>query len=65
MIGIAVTAEAYAAIKATLPADTQTWPTNPADEATLMRASRTSGARCRSLAFIDGATRLFVLDGRP
>jgi hypothetical protein len=32
MIGITVTAEAYAAIKATLPADTQTWPTSPADQ---------------------------------
>jgi hypothetical protein len=29
MIGITITAEAYAAIKATLPADTQTWPTSP------------------------------------
>jgi len=32
MIGITVTAEAYAAIKATLPADTQTWPTSTADQ---------------------------------
>jgi hypothetical protein len=32
MICITVTAEAYAAIKATLPADTQTWPTSPADQ---------------------------------
>jgi hypothetical protein len=32
MIDITVTAEAYAAIKATLPADTQTWPTSPADQ---------------------------------
>jgi hypothetical protein len=32
MIGITVTAEAYAAIKATLPTDTQTWPTRPADQ---------------------------------
>jgi hypothetical protein len=32
MIGITVTAEAYAAIKTTLPADTQTWPTSPADQ---------------------------------
>jgi hypothetical protein len=31
MIGITITAEAYAAIKATLPADTQTWPTSPPD----------------------------------
>jgi hypothetical protein len=31
MIGITVTAEAYAAIKATLPAGTQTWPTSPAE----------------------------------
>ena len=31
MIGITVTGEAYAAIKATLPADTQTWPTSPGD----------------------------------
>ena len=31
MIGITVTAEAYAAIKATLPADTRTWPTSPGD----------------------------------
>jgi hypothetical protein len=31
-IGITVTAEAYAAIKATLPADTQTWPTSPPDQ---------------------------------
>jgi hypothetical protein len=31
-IGITVTAEAYAAIKATLPADTQTWPTSPAHQ---------------------------------
>ena len=29
MIGITITAEAYAAIKATLPADTQTWPVRP------------------------------------
>ena len=29
MIGITVTAEAYVAIKATLPADTKTWPTSP------------------------------------
>jgi hypothetical protein len=29
MIGITITAEAYAAIKATLPADTLTWPTSP------------------------------------
>ena len=32
MIGITVTSEAYAAIKATLPADTQTWPTSPGDQ---------------------------------
>jgi hypothetical protein len=32
MIGITVTGEAYAAIKATLPAGTQTWPTSPADQ---------------------------------
>ena len=32
MICITVTAEAYAAIKATLPPDTQTWPTCPADQ---------------------------------
>ena len=32
MIGITVTAEAYVAIKATLPADTQTWPTSPAHQ---------------------------------
>jgi hypothetical protein len=32
LICITVTAEAYAAIKATLPADTQTWPTSPADQ---------------------------------
>ena len=32
MICITITAEAYAAIKATLPADTQTWPTSPADQ---------------------------------
>jgi hypothetical protein len=32
MIGITVTAEAYAAIKATLPAGTKTWPTSPADQ---------------------------------
>ena len=32
MIGITITAEAYAAIKATLPADTQTWPHRPADQ---------------------------------
>jgi hypothetical protein len=31
MIGITVTAEAYAAIRATLPAATQTWPTHPGD----------------------------------
>jgi hypothetical protein len=31
MIGITVTAEAYAAIKATLPDDTQTWPTDLGD----------------------------------
>jgi hypothetical protein len=31
MIGITVAAEAYSAIKATLPADTQTWPTRPGD----------------------------------
>ena len=31
MICITVTAEAYAAIKATLPADTQTWPPSPGD----------------------------------
>jgi hypothetical protein len=29
MIGITVTAEAYVAIKATLPADTKTWPPSP------------------------------------
>jgi hypothetical protein len=29
--GITITAEAYAAIKATLPADTQTWPPSPGD----------------------------------
>jgi hypothetical protein len=32
MIGITITAEAYAAIKATLSADTQTWPTSPPDQ---------------------------------
>jgi hypothetical protein len=32
MIGITITAEAYAAISATLPADTQTWPTSPGDQ---------------------------------
>ena len=32
MICVTVTAEAYAAIKATLPADTQTWPASPADQ---------------------------------
>jgi hypothetical protein len=32
MIGITVTGEAYAAIKATLRAGTQTWPTSPADQ---------------------------------
>jgi hypothetical protein len=32
MVGITITAEAYAAIKATLPADTQTWPTSPGDQ---------------------------------
>jgi hypothetical protein len=32
MIGITITAKAYAAIKATLPADTQTWPTSPGDQ---------------------------------
>jgi hypothetical protein len=32
MVGITITAEAYAAIKATLPGDTQTWPTNPSDQ---------------------------------
>jgi hypothetical protein len=32
MIGITITAEAYAAIKPTLPADTQTWPTSPGDQ---------------------------------
>ena len=31
MIGITITAGAYAAIKATLPADTRTWPTRPGD----------------------------------
>ena len=31
-IGITVTAKAYAAIKATLPADTQTWPHRPGDQ---------------------------------
>jgi len=31
MICITVTAEAYAAIKATLPTDTQTWPPSPGD----------------------------------
>jgi hypothetical protein len=31
MICITVTAEAYAAIKATLLADTQTWPPSPGD----------------------------------
>jgi hypothetical protein len=31
MICITVTAEAYAAIKATLPADMQTWPPSPGD----------------------------------
>jgi hypothetical protein len=31
MIGITITAKAYAAIKATLPADTQTWPPSPGD----------------------------------
>jgi hypothetical protein len=32
MVGITITAEAYAAIKATLPAATQTWPTSPGDQ---------------------------------
>ena len=32
MLGITITAEAYAAIKATLPADAQTWPTSPPDQ---------------------------------
>jgi hypothetical protein len=32
MIGTTITAEAYAAISATLPADTQTWPTSPGDQ---------------------------------
>ena len=32
MIDITVTVEAYWAIKATLPADTKTWPTSPADQ---------------------------------
>jgi hypothetical protein len=32
MIGITVTAEAYAAIKPTLPAATQTWPSHPGDQ---------------------------------
>ena len=32
MICITVTAEAYAAIKVTLPADTRTWPTSPPDQ---------------------------------
>jgi hypothetical protein len=32
MIGLTITAEAYAAIKATLPADTQTWPHRPGDQ---------------------------------
>jgi hypothetical protein len=32
MVGITITAEVYAAIKATLPADTQTWPTSPGDQ---------------------------------
>jgi hypothetical protein len=32
MIGITITAEAYVAVKATLPADTQTWPTSPAHQ---------------------------------
>jgi hypothetical protein len=31
VICITVTAEAYAAIKPTLPADTQTWPPSPGD----------------------------------
>jgi predicted CopG family antitoxin len=43
MIGITITAEAYAAIKATLPADTQTWPVRPPviclDQATVDRLS--------------------------
>jgi hypothetical protein len=30
-IGITITAEAYAAIKATLPAGTLTWPTSPGE----------------------------------
>jgi hypothetical protein len=32
MVGITITAGAYAAIRATLPADTQTWPTSPGDQ---------------------------------
>ncbi len=32
MIDITVTVETYWAIKATLPADTKTWPTSPADQ---------------------------------
>jgi hypothetical protein len=39
MIGITVTAEAYAAIKATLPAGTQTWPTSPADQGDVDQAT--------------------------
>jgi hypothetical protein len=31
MVGITITAEAYAAIKATLPAGTLTWPTSPGE----------------------------------
>jgi hypothetical protein len=37
MIGITITAEAYAAIKATLPADTLTWPTSPGDRGDAIR----------------------------
>jgi hypothetical protein len=32
MLGITITTEAYAAIKATLPADTLTWPTSPGNQ---------------------------------
>jgi hypothetical protein len=54
MIGITITAEAYAAIKATSPADTQTWPTSPRDQGDVVfgwtRRRSTASARCAALA---------------
>jgi hypothetical protein len=54
MIGITVAAKAYAAIKATLPAGTQTWPASPADQGDVVicldQATVDRSAQCTALA---------------